>query len=64
MAMSKTHNAKPMNRPGQDATTKDRGMSQYFDMRNQPNKAKVQDGRQVMMENAPAQHRKLTSYVN
>jgi hypothetical protein len=41
MAMSKTHNAKPMNQPGQDATTRDRGMSQYFDMRNQPNKAKV-----------------------
>lgn len=64
MAMSKTHNAKPMNQPGQDATTKDRGMSQYFDMRNQPNKAKVQDGRQVMMENAPGQHARRAPKVD
>lgn len=56
MAMYSTHNAKPMNRPGQDATTKDRGMSDYFDMRQQPNKAKVQGGRLVMMSNAPGQH--------
>lgn len=53
-----------MNRPGQDATTRDRGMSQYFDMRNQPNKAKVQDGRQVMMENASGQHARRAPKVD
>lgn len=56
MPMYVSHNAQPKNRPGQDATTKDRGMTDYFDMRNQPNKAKVEGSRLVMMQNAPGQH--------
>lgn len=64
MAMYSANNARPMNRPGQDSTTRDRGMSDYFDMRKQPNKAKVQDGRLVMMQNAPGQHARRAPKVD
>ena len=64
MPMYVSHNAQPKNRPGQDATTKDRGMTDYFDMRNQPNKAKVEGSRLVMMQNAPGQHTRRAPKVD
>lgn len=64
MPMYSANNAQPSNRPGQDATTRDRGMSDYFDMRNQPNKAKVEGSRLVMMQNAPGQHARRAPKVD
>ena len=64
MPMYVSHNAQPKNRPGQDATTKDRGMTDYFDMRNQPNKAKVEGSRLTMMQNAPGQHARRAPKVD
>ncbi len=50
MAMYSTNRAKPRITAGQDGPARgDRGMTDYFDMRNQPNKAKVAGGRLVMM---------------
>jgi hypothetical protein len=56
MAMSQADSARPSNPAGQDSTTKDRGNIAYFDSRKLPNKAKVNDGRLVAMQNAPGQH--------
>tara|TARA_B100000965_G_scaffold406836_1_gene449399 strand:+ start:19071 stop:19274 length:204 start_codon:yes stop_codon:yes gene_type:complete len=64
MPLYSANNAKPSNRAGQDATTRDRGMTDYFDMRKQPNKAKVQDGRLVMMQNAAGQHARRAPKVD
>ena len=56
MPMYQADSARPNNAPGQDATTKARGNVAYFDSRKLPNKAKVEDGRFVAMQNAPGQH--------
>ena len=64
MPMYATHNARPSTPAGQDSSTRDRGMSDYFDMRKQPNKAKVTDGRLVMMRNAEGQHARRAPKVD
>ncbi len=64
MAMQSTNRARPANRAGQDSTTRDRGMSDYFDMRKQPNKARVTDGRLVMMQNAEGMHSRRAPKVD
>lgn len=63
MAMYSPNRANPSVRPGQDASSKNRGMTDYFDMRNQPNKARV-DGRLQMMMNAGGHHARRAPKVD
>jgi hypothetical protein len=64
MPMYSANSAKPSNGAGQDASTRNRGMSDYFDVRNQPNKAKVQGSRLVMMQNAAGLHTRRAPKVD
>lgn len=64
MAMYSPNRAKPRNPAGQDATSRDRGMTDYFDMRQQPNKAKVQGGRLVMAMNSAGSHARRAPKVD
>lgn len=64
MAMYSTNRARPMNRAGQDSTTRDRGMSDYFTAPRNPNKATVSGARLVMMRNAEGQHSRRAPKVD
>jgi len=65
MAMYSPNRAKPSITAGQDGPSRgDRGMTDYFDVRNQPNKARVNDSRLVMMSNAGGQHARRAPKVD
>jgi len=63
MAMYSPNRSNPSVRPGQDGSSRDRGMSDYFDMREQPNKARV-DGRLQMMMNEAGHHARRAPKVD
>lgn len=65
MPMYSPNRAAPSIPAGQDGPARgDRGMTDYFDMRRQPNKARVNDSRLIMMRNAGGQHARRAPKVD
>jgi hypothetical protein len=64
MPMQSTNRSMPSNRPGQDATTRDRGQIDYFNMRNRPNKAKVEGSSLTMYSNIEGMHSRRAPKVD